>query len=150
MRNIHIFFLFFWSNTTVCLIIYVLCKSCKHEIVQKKWPNEVNKNNFRFTNLTKRVNQLCRALEILKKISLSHLFTCARKNIFELYLCALPFLLRCGNHFSWQDQYARLATLSKTSTLLALDAFSLCYVEYETRGLPQTRLIESIFWTFTE
>ena len=43
-----------------------------------------------------------------------------------MHLCALPFLLRCGNHFSWQDQYARLATLSKTSTLLALDAFSLC------------------------
>ena len=58
-----------------------------------------------------------------------------------MHLCALPFLLRCGNHFSWQDQYARLATLSKTSTLLALDAFSLDFVGYEARALPQTTLI---------
>ena len=92
----------FQSNTTVCLIIYVFCKSCKHgcepEIVQKiktkktqeskgyvlqNWIKDFvfwkdlcyitleklqmsKQNNFTFANLTKRVNQHCPALEILK------------------------------------------------------------------------------------
>ena len=34
MRQIPIYFLqIFQSNTTICLIIHVFCKSCEHEIV---------------------------------------------------------------------------------------------------------------------
>ena len=69
------FFQFFRNNTRVCCIIYMFCKSCEPEIVQKKiktknYPKKVNKNNFRFANLTKHVKQHCLALEILKKISI--------------------------------------------------------------------------------
>ena len=72
------FFSIFKSNTTVCLIIYMFCKICveerEPEIVLKKskqkTTRESKQNNFtfRYTKLTKCVNQQCRALEILNKI----------------------------------------------------------------------------------
>jgi hypothetical protein len=67
----------FQSDTTVCLIIFVFCKSCEPicepEITPVLYHHEnQNKNNFtfsiQFTNLTKCGNKHCRALEILKKI----------------------------------------------------------------------------------
>ena len=62
----HPYFLpFFQSNMTVCLIIYVFCKSCELELV---FVLICTLANFMLANLTKFVNQHCRALEILKKI----------------------------------------------------------------------------------
>ena len=70
----------FQSNTSVCLIISVFCKSCEPICEPEITPvlyhlenyRNQNKNNFtfsvQFTNLTKRGNKHRRALEILKKI----------------------------------------------------------------------------------
>ena len=74
----------FQSNTSVCLIISVFCKSCKPicepEIVLKNFagdfqvnPTDIScKNTFifsvHFTNYTIRGNKHCHVLEILKKI----------------------------------------------------------------------------------
>ena len=56
----------FQSNTTVCLIIHMFCKSCEPDSSANQ-----NKNNFTSANLTKRGNNQTNcgiALEILKKI----------------------------------------------------------------------------------
>ena len=67
----------FQSNTSVCLIISVFCKSCEPICEPEITPvlyhlENQNKNNFtlsvQFTNLAKRRNIHCRFLEILKKI----------------------------------------------------------------------------------
>ena len=39
MRQNHIFYHFFQSNTTVCLIIHVFCESCDPEFVLNSDPN---------------------------------------------------------------------------------------------------------------
>ena len=68
------FLQFFQSNTTVCLIIHVFCKSCEPEIVL---PVLQIRTNFTFVTLTKHVNNQtnCRiTLEILKKIWLGLVF----------------------------------------------------------------------------
>ena len=74
------FLQFFQGNTTVCFIIYVFCKlrvqKREPEIVLKKpkqkTAQESKQNHFtftfRFTKPTKRGNQQCHGLEILKKI----------------------------------------------------------------------------------
>ena len=74
------FLMIFQSNTLVCLIISVFCKSCEPicepeitpvsyrlENLQKSKQNNLT-FSVQFTNLTKRGNRHCRALEILKKI----------------------------------------------------------------------------------
>jgi len=70
----------FQSNMSVCLIIFVFCKSCEPicepEITTVLYHLEnlqkSKQNNFTFTvqstNLTKPGNEHCHALEILKKI----------------------------------------------------------------------------------
>ena len=68
------FFQIFQSNASVCLIISMFCKSCEPICEPEITPvlyhlENQNKNNFtfsvQFTNLTKRGNKHCRALEIL-------------------------------------------------------------------------------------
>ena len=82
----------FQNNMSLCLIISVFCKSfepicepiCEPEITPLLYHLENQNKQFhvqsmfsvQFTNLTKRGNKHCRALEILKKIWISHLFSC--------------------------------------------------------------------------
>ena len=72
-RRLHIlaspyFLHFFQSNTTVCLIIHILFKSCEPKIVFVLIC--LLQNDSMFTYLTKCLNHKCCALEILKKISI--------------------------------------------------------------------------------
>ena len=83
----------FQSNTTVCLIIYMFCKSCKvvnlklfKKESKQKMTQESKQKQFHFTTmfatLTKHVNPHCRELEILKKIQICLAFI-------QLYLCLI-------------------------------------------------------------